>query len=262
MGWAIMFRSQVWALALNVWREAVRDQLLYILTGSGVFLLLTSLVLGEMFIGDRERVVINTGFWVLGMWGLIAVLYLGSNIVKREITNHTVYLVLSRPVSRTVFLIGKYTGMLLVLLSTFGLLASVFLVLISMGPLPITRQHLLAFSFILGEWFLLAAFSLFFASFTSPLLHNFFLVGLAFLGHWSNDLRIFAQNVETVWIKRLLEITYYILPNLEALNFREAALLSRQIPAPLIIEGALVLLGWIMIALIAGIFLFARRGRL
>jgi ABC-type transport system involved in multi-copper enzyme maturation permease subunit len=250
---------QMWALAINVWREAVRDRLLHILTGSGVVLMLFSLILGQMAVGGQDRVVQNMGFWILGIWGLLAVVYLGSNIIRQEIQQHTVYLVLSRPVNRPTFLLGKFIGVLLVLLSIFCLLAAAWLAIMQLKAIPLTTMHFWALAFIFGEWILLAAFSLFFASFTSPLLHNFFLVGVTFLGHWSNDLRIFAVNAQALWLKKLLNILYYILPNIEALNFREAALYNEAISSGLLMEGAVVLIGWIATALAGANLLFARR---
>jgi Cu-processing system permease protein len=255
-----VFWSQLRAMATNVWLEAIRDRFLYILTGSGIVVLLFSLILGQMAVGGQERVVQNTGFWVMGIWGLFAVIYLGSNIVRQEIERHTVYLILSRPVNRPTFLSGKFTGMVLVLFSAFCLLAAAWLAVMQFKAVPLTSRHFLALIFIFGEWILLAAFSLFFASFTSPLLHNFFLVGITFLGHWSNDLRLFAELADTIWIKNLLKGIYYVLPNLEALNFREAALYPNEIiSSALIVEATGVLICWISAALIAANIIFVRR---
>lgn len=216
--------SQIWAMALNVWREAIRDRLLHLLVGSGILVMFSSIVFGQMAVGAQGRVIQNIGFWTLGIWGVIAVIYLGSGVVKREIQQKTIYLVLSRPMNRPTFIFGKYVGIILVLLSIFLMLSVAWLVLLQFHGIRIHLQHFIALGFIFGEWLLLAAISLFFASFTSPLLHNFFLVGITFLGHWSNDLRLFADNAQSIWLKKFLMGLYYALPNLEALNFREVAL--------------------------------------
>ena len=143
-----VFRSQLWAMATNVWLEAVRDRFLYILTGSGIVVLLSSLILGQMAVGGQERVIQNTGFWVMGIWGLLAVIYLGSNIVRQEIERHTVYLILSRPVNRPTFLLGKFTGMVLVLFSAFCLLAAAWLAVMQFKAVPLTSRHFWALIFI------------------------------------------------------------------------------------------------------------------
>ena len=250
---------QIKALAVNVWREAVRDRLVLLLVGSGILMMLVSLVFGQMMVGGRERVLQDMGFWVLGIWGLIAVLYLGAGVIKHELQRKTVYLVLSRPVGRTTFLLGKYFGMVLVLMSAFGLLAAAWLLIVASKGIHLNSMHLWALGFILGEWLLLAAVSLFFASFTSPLLHNFFLISVSFLGHWSNELKIFADNAKTAALETLLNTLYYLLPNLEALNFREAAVYGDVVSHAILWQGVVVLLGWTATALVAANLIFLQR---
>jgi ABC-type transport system involved in multi-copper enzyme maturation permease subunit len=195
----------------------------------------------------------------MGIWGLIAVLYLGSGIIKHEIQRKTVYLVLSRPVGRPTFMLGKYFGMVLVLMSAFGLLSAAWVLIVTSRGIHLTPMHFWALGFILGEWMLLSAISLFFASFTSPMLHNFFLISISFLGHWSNELKIFADNASTEVLKTLLNTLYYLLPNLEALNFRAAAIYGDVVGQAVIWQGALVLCGWTATALIAANLIFLQR---
>jgi len=251
--------SQILALAVNVRREAARDRMLLILTTFGILMFLISMVLGQMAIGGSQRIVQSTGFWILGVWGLVIVLYLGSNIVRQEIQRKTVYLVLARPVHRITFLLGKFTGMLIVLSAAFVLLSLAWIVVLKISAVQITALHIWAMGFIFGEWILLSAFSLFFATFTSPLLHNFFLVGVAFLGHWSQVMRALVENVPSAGAKLLFNLIYHLLPNLEALNFRTAALYQEPVEAVIFINAFVVLLLWIISALIGANLIFMRR---
>ena len=254
-----VFFPQVRAMAVNVWLEAVRDRLLHVLVGSGVFLMLFSLTLREMFVGERGRILQSFGFWLMGIWGLAAVMYMGSGVLKREFQQKTIYLVLSRPVGRATFLAGKFGGMFLVLGSAFVLLALVWLALLQSTGVGVRSQHLWALFFIFLEWLLLAGLSLFFSSFTSPILHNFFLVGVSFLGHWSRDIRIFSENAASAAARLILRGLYWILPNLEALNFREAAIYRDPLPGVLLLEGATVFAGWILLSLFGAAIVFRKR---
>lgn len=251
--------SQILALAVNVRREAARDRMLLILTTFGILMFLVSMVLGQMAIGGAQRIVQSTGFWILGVWGLVIVLYLGSNIVRQEIQRKTVYLVLSRPVHRGTFLLGKFAGMLVVLSAEFILLSLAWIIVLKISAVEISGLHVWALAFIFGEWILLSAFSLFFATFTSPLLHNFFLVGVAFLGHWSQDLRSLVENVPSQAAKLMFNLIYHLLPNLDALNFRAAALYQEPVEADIFINALVVLLLWIISALIGANLIFMRR---
>jgi ABC-type transport system involved in multi-copper enzyme maturation permease subunit len=255
----IIIGLQLWAIALNVWRQAVHDRILALLTASGVLLMLFSLVLSAMTVGDQSRVVQNSTFWIMGTWGLLAVLYLGSNIITQEIQRKTSYMVLYRPVVRPTFLMGKFFGMCIVLVSIYILLSIGWLGLMILMAIPLSLTHLWVMLFILLEWILLAGFSVFFASFTSSILHNFFLVGITFLGHWCNDLLLFAQNAQVIWVKNILKSVYFVLPNLEALNFREAVLYDEAIGSAILVQGAFVAIGWMLTALIAANIIFTAR---
>ncbi len=256
----IRYISQIKALALNVWLEAVRDKLLYLLVSMGIVFMLLSLIAGQMAVGDPYQVIQSMGFWIMGIWGLMAVIYMGSNILGREFQRRTIYLVLSRPVNRTTFIIGKFAGMLLVLFSVFFLLVIFWLPEIWFAGIKIKSQHLWALVFIFGEWIMLASFSIFFASFTTPVLHNFFILGISFLGHMSNDLRLLVERGKlSEGVAYLIKAIYFALPNLEALNFRENAIFSLPIPDDLLFLGITIFMGWSISILLAAIIIFSRR---
>lgn len=255
-----LFFYQIRALAVNVWLEAQRDKLLHLLIVSGMVVLTGSLVLGNMAVGGHERIIQTTGFWVMGVWGLMAVIYMGSNVLKNEVQRKTIYLVLSRPVSRPVFLTGKLVGMVLVLASIFVTLSLIWLMVLQFSGIAVYSWHFIALGFIFLEWVLLASFSLFFTSFTTPILHNFFLIGITFMGHWSNDLNRLAENtVRDVRLEFLLKAIYYILPNLDALNFRTEALFNLYIPGSVLAWGVTVWFCWTATVFVAANFIFLRR---
>ena len=250
---------QIRAIAINVWRESIRNRTLHILTGSAFIFLCFSMVLGEMAMGGRERIVQNAAFWMFGMWGLLSTIYLGANIIKQEYQRRTVYLILSRPVTRFVFLSGKFMGMIMVLMCIFVSLFIFTVLIFKSVPVQIMGMHLIALLFIFGEWILLAAISIFFAAFTSPILQAFFMTGIYFTSHWSKDLYLFASNSSDIYLKTLLNMIYYTLPNLEALNFRADALYSRVVPHQLFLEGALVLICWIALFFTGANIIFSSR---
>lgn len=250
---------QIWALARHVWIEALRDRVIQVLCVIGLTLQAFSIVLSRMAIGSHARVIQDMGFWVLWISGLLGVLYLGSNLVRMEIQNRTVYLILSRPVSRSSFLLGKFCGMILVLGTNYFILGLSFIGIMLLSGIQVSGQHILAMFFIFVEWVVLAAFSIFFAGFTSPLLHNFFLTGVAFLGHWCNDLRLFAKNTESQVVKGILNALYFVLPNLESINFKEAALYGDPVPNALLFGGVLFAAAWTGTLLFAAATIFSGR---
>ncbi len=255
----MILQAQIRSLALHVWRDALRDRGIQGLVASGILMFFASILLGNMAVGGKDRVLQNAGMWILGVWGLITVAYLGFNLIRQEFQRQTAYLILYRPVSRSVFLMGKFVGVLLVLMAVYVVLCLVFWMLLKWAGVALNVSYAPALLFIAAEWILMAALSLFFAVVTSPVLHLFFLTGIVFLGHWLQDLLLFAQRVENPLVQTLLIGAYKALPNLEALNFRQAALYAEPIPGHLIGLAALSWAAWVAGLLLAAHVVFLRR---
>jgi len=251
--------AQIRSLAMYVWRDALRDRGIQGLVASGILMFFASILLGNMAVGGKDRVLQNAGMWILGVWGLITVAYLGFNLIRQEFQRQTAYLILYRPVGRSVFLMGKFVGVLLVLMAVYAVLCIVFWIHLKWAGVPLNASYVPALVFLAAEWILMAALSLFFAVVTSPVLHLFFLTGIVFLGHWLQDLLLFAQRVENPLVHTLLIGAYKALPNLEVLNFRQAALYAEPIPGYMIGLAALSWAAWVAGLLLAAHVVFLRR---
>lgn len=250
---------QIMTLSFNIVRENMRNKTFLTLLFFGIILFVVSDILGNMSIGDKKRVVQNMGFWIMGTWGLISAIFLGTQVIRQEIAQKTIYIILSRPVSRTNFLIGKFCGIVLVMLILFFLLSSAFSIQLLMAGKPLTGPFFMTLFFIFSEWIVLASFSISFAVMTSPLLHGFILTSIFFLGHWSKYLYIYSVNTSEFFLKKTLVFLYYILPNLEALNYRGAALYNEPIELNLMIKSALLSASWSITALLVAILIFRSR---
>lgn len=250
---------QIRTIAFNVVRQTLRNRSFLVLAGSGCMMFVFSHVLGTMSVGGTLRVVQNAGFWVLGMWGLVTAVFLGAGLVKDEVENKTAYLILSRPVSRATFLTGKFFGMLLAMGLLFVILASFMTGHLYVMAIEITGNYVVAVVFILLEWVMLAAFSMLFAAFTSPLMLGLFLSAIYFFGHGSKTIYILARNTETLWIKQVLLYLYYLFPNLEAVNFRAAALYNDPIALATMIHGAGTAVAWVVSLFAAALLVFHYR---
>lgn len=126
----------------------------------------------------------------------------------------------------------------------FWAMALVWLLLLISNSIQLNITQFWVLVFIFCEWLLIASIGIFLACFTSPLLYGFILSSFVFLGHWSDSLRIYAENIQAIWLRYMIRGLYYIIPNLEAFNFRKASLYNEVISTNLITEGGLVLFIW------------------
>jgi len=253
------FLSQITAFVLISVKENLRNRtyLVLILSGAAVFMMAS--MIGNMAVGDPKRVILNSGFWILGVYGLITSLVLGINLVHKDLRKKSVYTMLSRPLDRWTFIAGKFAGMIsmgLIVHATLSLLMAGMLLL---SGVTLSLTSLIAMGFIFLEWMVLSGFSIFFASFTSPLLHALFLSAMYFIGHWASFFYAFAQNSDDTILKKILLMLYYGFPNLEVLNYRTLALYNEAVNITDLIQSFFTASGWTFTAVLLAVIIFKHR---
>ncbi len=253
------FINQVWAFALITFKENLRNNAYLILVLTGICLFAAASMLANMAVGDQARVVLDSGFWILGILGVVSGLVLGLNAVQNDLNKKIVYTMLSRPVDRWVFISGKFTGIMAMGWLIFVTLSAILVLALVMTGTPVSVNILTAVGFIFLEWCVLFGFSILFASFTSPLLHALFLFSIYFIGHWASYLFAYAQNVQDRLLEKILLILYYGFPNLEALNYRAQALYQTPIPAGHLVQSLATGFGWTVTAFVLAVLIFNNR---
>src|SRR5690606_33864388 len=166
--------GRIWAIALNTLREAVRNRVLAVLFVFAVALMAFSVVLGELSLNEEVRVMKDLGLAGTSLVGTVIALFLGVNLLSKELDRKTVYFVIPKPLHRWEFLVGKFFGLagtmvLLVLLMSLILSAFVVAQGGQHGWTMIRAEILIAL-----ELVLLCAVALFFSSFSSPYLSAMF----------------------------------------------------------------------------------------
>lgn len=101
------------ALAINTFREAVRDRVLLAMVGAAMCMELFSLVIGELSLQQQKRVVFDLGLSTISLFSVIVAVFLGSALLYKEIERKTLYVILPKPLHRHEFLLGKYFGIAL-----------------------------------------------------------------------------------------------------------------------------------------------------
>jgi ABC-type transport system involved in multi-copper enzyme maturation permease subunit len=102
--------SRIWAIAINTFREAVRDKVLYGVLGIACAMLLFTLALAELSLDQQARVVLDVGLASISFFSVVIAIFLGSSLLYKEIERKTLYVILPKPIHRWQFLLGKYVG--------------------------------------------------------------------------------------------------------------------------------------------------------
>jgi ABC-type transport system involved in multi-copper enzyme maturation permease subunit len=250
---------RIGVLAFNTYREAVRDKLLYNLLLFAALMIASSILLAQLQIGKDDRIYRDVGLGAIAFFGVLIAIFVGINLVYREISTKTVYTMLSKPVRRWEFLLGKYVGLLSLLAVEVAIMSACFLGVLVWKGSDFSLGLVWAIALIYLELALVTAIAMFFSSFTSPYLAGMFTVALWIVGHLLTDLRSFGQHSDIVGLKPLLEALYWTLPNLDRLDFKSDASAGNPIELARVGMSALYAGLYSLVLMLAAVALVQRR---
>jgi ABC-type transport system involved in multi-copper enzyme maturation permease subunit len=246
-------------LAENTFREAVRDKLLYNLLMFAALMIASSIVLAKLHIGYDERIYRDVGLSAIAFFGVLIAIFVGINLVYREISLKTVYSLLAKPVRRWEFLVGKYLGLVALLTVEIAIMTGFFFFVLWYKGSAITAPMFWAVGLILLELTLVTAIAIFFSSFTTPYLAAMFTVGLWIIGHLLADVRAFGMQDGAESLRPLTEALYWGLPNLDRLDIKGEAAAGKAIDLGRVWLAALYSVLYSTGLLTGAVLLFQRR---
>jgi len=251
--------GHVVAVALNTFRETVRDRVLYLVGVFGLVLIGSSAVLSPLAIGAQAKVVADVGLASLTVFGLLVVVFVGSGMLHKEIDKRTVTVVLARPVSRRAYVVGKFAGLSLTLACLLGVMAAIFLGVALATRVPLHGGYAIAFLMALLELLVITAAAVFLSTFVSPVLCAVFTVALFVIGHLSADLRAFGEVMGGTGLRLATRLFFYALPDLEMFDVRGAVVYGDPIAAAQVLRAAVYGLGLTALLLVLAGAVFAHK---
>lgn len=217
-------------IAINTFRETIRNKILYnILLVAGVVLFL-SMSFGDLSLFSRAQVIADFGLTTMSITGLLLAVFIGVGMLGKEISSKTIYLVVTKPVSRESFITGKFAGLFVILVLNLILVGLVFLLSIHVLGSAIKFKLGWAVLLIIMEMGVVVAASIFFSTFSTPTLAAIFTIGFYICGHLNDLVGIGAEQKNNLLWSGALKVIYYILPNLEHFNIRTQVVYDLSIP--------------------------------
>jgi len=251
---------RIWAIAANSFREVIRDRILYFI---GFFALLMAFawrLLPEIAVGTHQKIFLDLGLAAIGLLGVIVAVFVGTELINKEIDKRTILVLIPKPLSRAEFILGKHLGLSGVLAVMLGVMLVIYLLMLLGMKVSFQALPLIVSVFYLGlELILIAALAIAFGVFTSSILATLMTFGVYLMGHISKDLiqlGIISKNPNILAITKNI---YLILPDLERLNFRNEAVYGLLPSADVLIANALYSLVYTGLLLGISILIFSRR---
>lgn len=166
--------AKILHLALNTWREAVRDRVLLVIVLFAVLMMCASSALGWVSQGDQSQIVTHFSLGVTSFFGALVAIFVGSHLIHKEIEKRTLYSVLSKPVERWQFLLGKFLGLLAVEACVVGGMGAIACFFIARAGAPVSGLVLLALLLIFFEMMIVTSLAILFGTLSSPVLAALF----------------------------------------------------------------------------------------
>jgi ABC-type transport system involved in multi-copper enzyme maturation permease subunit len=259
-------------IAVNVFKESVRDKILYNLVVFAVLLIAVSYLLGQLTAGQDIKIIKDLGLAAIATFGLLIAVFIGIGLVWKEVERKSIYSLLAKPIRRSEFVLGKYCGLALTLFVNVSVMTLAFyLVLAYMGwrelptvragwPAPATDPAMLkAVVLIFVELLLVTGIALFFSTFSSPFLSASLTLGLWVIGHFNADLRQFEDVVNSPVVAWLARGLYYALPNFAAFDVKSQVVYGQPVAAQYVVLTVLYGATYLGLVLAAAVTIFSRR---
>ena len=269
-----MTAQRIGLVAWHVFKENVRDRVLYGIGAFAVLLVAATLLIGQITAGEDVKIIKDFGLAIIELAGVLMTIFVGVGLVAREIDRRSIFGLLAKPLPRWEFIVGKYAGLVLTIaVNVAAMTVALYLMLawLHWQALPAQRaawdapavdpRLLLVVVMVTAELALLTAVALFFSTFSSSALVSVaFTAGVFVTGLLSTELRRFGDVVDvSSAVARFVSIIGWVVPAFSAFDIKAQVVHGLPVPAGFLAYtlayGAL----YVVAVLIAAITAFSRR---
>ncbi len=260
------------SVAVAVFRESVRDRVFYNLVFFAVLLVAASILIGQLTAGQDVKIIKDLGLAATSLFGLFIAIFVGINMVSKEVERRSVYPLFAKPIRRSEFIVGKYAGLLLTLLvNMIVMTVAIYTVLyfLSRGvPAPIQSAWdapaldpalLKAIALIYVDLALVTAIAVFFSTYSSPMLSAIFTLGIYLAGQFNTDLRRFDQIVSSPAAAAIGKACYYVLPDFSRFDVKLAVVHGIPVQGTYVLSALAYAAAYVAAMLFGATVIFSRR---
>ena len=252
----------VWTVATNTFREAVRDRVLYNLVFFALLMMGAAILVGQISIGIEQSVIVSLGLTAISVIGIFIAVFIGVGLVSKEMDKRTLYALLAKPVERWQFLLGKFAGLVMTLIVNTGAMTVGLYIALWTVKHPLQKSDgylIVAVYLILLKLALIVALAMLFSCFTTPFLAILYTLGLYVAGLFAEDLRTMQALTLSASTMKMLKGISYLLPNFENFNVMGAVAHGRGVPGTLVAQNTAYTLLYGAMVLAVAAMIFSRR---
>jgi ABC-type transport system involved in multi-copper enzyme maturation permease subunit len=252
--------GRIWAIAANVFRETVREQVLYLSLLYTLIVVSAMLMLPEFSYDSSAKMIVDTGIAAIEVVSLIVAVLVGTNLINKEIDKRTIFILIAKPMYRSEFLLGKHLGLSAVVGALVLIMSLIFVVLMTIKQIPIPIPAVLTANFfIFWQIMLLGAIAVFFGTFAGSLIASLLTLATYIIGNFSRDLLLLGEISKNTSLQAVTRTLYMLLPDLSRANLKNEAVYNILPSLVDMFSNGVYILSYALLVLAIAILIFARR---
>lgn len=252
--------DRILAIARHTFIQQFRNRLYLVVLFFGALMTAASVLFGAVAADAELSVILDLGLATTELFGLAVAVFGAVTLVLEEMESRTVYLILTRPLPRWMYVIGRYLGLLGAVLASMGLMALMHVgILLLKGWAP-DATLFACYPFMAMKVALVTSLALFFSLFsTSHVSSIIFTLFFWLLGHFGAELDFLARKAPSAAAGAGLKFFMFFVPRLDMLNFRDLLEMPGVAVGPLLARGAAYAALYTGACLVLSLTLFSRK---
>jgi len=250
---------QVRAIAVNTFKETIRDRVLAVIVVFALVMIAGGLWLGSISLGEQGRMMKDFGLAAVTGFGLIVAVFIAASLVHKEVEKRTVFVLFSKPVSRGAFIGGKFLGLcgtMAVVLAGMGMF---LFALVGVLDGHASGMVLVATAMIYVQLLTVMAVTIFFSTLGSAILASVLGICVFIAGQLSQNVLALTNLGKNPLTEALSWVVYVIIPNLAAVDVKAGVVGEQTLAWGQIALWTAYLAAYIVVVLALAAVIFRRK---
>jgi len=250
---------KITGVILNTFRESIRDKVFITIIVFAILVMGSGKIIQPLALGEEAKVIKDLGLNSITLFSVLIAILVGGRLVYKEIEKRTIYLIISRPLHRWQFIIGKYFGLLLVIFESLLIMVCAFYLILVLLKITPNVNLLLSVLMTFCELWIITALAILFSTFSTPITSSIFTFAIYFIGHLTLDLKAFALASKSIQAKAISDILYYLLPNLSNFNIKGEVVHNVMIEPKVIVLAVIYAIVYSTVIIFLSCLIFQRK---
>lgn len=246
-------------IALNTFKEIIRNKFMYLIIFFALVFIIFSLALGKLTIWDDQKVIVDFGLAMIEIFSFISVLFVGSQLLFKEVEGKTIFLILSKPINRYEFILWKFLGFSIVIFLVVLLQSLLYIWVLLFKGIPVDNLIVWALFFTYLKLEILLSIVIFLSTFMSNILTILVSVIFYFIAHSFSviiDLVIRIQNEFLLYWVKTLQVLF---PPFEAINLKDSIWSFSNFPLSYLVWNTFYSLFYLALILFFTVLIFNKK---